>query len=235
MTVDAIMDKLREFGHPNTKKTLMRHGAKEPVYGVKVGDLKKIVKLVKKNHDLSLALYDTGNSDAMYLAGLIADEKKMNKTDLQKWAEQAYWYYLSEYTVPWVASESDFGYELGLEWIESDNSSLACTGWQTLACLTALKKDEELNLEHYKALLERIQQTIYEAANRVRFCMNAFVIAVGCNVAPLSQNALDIALKLGKIKVDMGDTACKIPEASVYIQKVMDKNRVGKKRKTVRC
>lgn len=235
MTVDAIMDKLREFGHPNTKKTLMRHGAKEPVFGVKVADIKKIVKLVKKNYDLSLALYDTGNSDAMYLAGLIADEKKMTKADLQKWANQAYWYYLSEYTVPWVASESDFGYEMGLEWIDNSNNTLACTGWQTLACLTALKKDEELNLKQYQDLLDRIHHTIYQAPNRVRFCMNAFIIAVGCNVEPLNASAMNIAKQLGKIKVDMGDTACKIPEASVYIQKVIDKNRVGKKRKTVRC
>ena len=55
----------------------MNHGAKEPFFGVKVGDLKKILKKTKKNHELSLELYKTGNSDAMYLAGLMADEKKI--------------------------------------------------------------------------------------------------------------------------------------------------------------
>ena len=103
MTIDEIMQALEAFGNPSTKRTLMRHGAKDPLFGVKVADLKKILKKTKKNYALSLALYDTGNSDAMYLAGLMADEKQMTKADVQKWMAGAYWYYLSEYTVPWVA------------------------------------------------------------------------------------------------------------------------------------
>jgi hypothetical protein len=71
MTKDEIMLELEKLGNEQTKKVLSRHGAREPFFGVKVGDLKKIVKKVKKNHDLSLELYATGNSDAMYLAGLI--------------------------------------------------------------------------------------------------------------------------------------------------------------------
>ena len=37
-------------------------------------DLKKYQKRIKKDYQLSLDLYDSGVSDAMYLAGLIADE-----------------------------------------------------------------------------------------------------------------------------------------------------------------
>jgi hypothetical protein len=33
----------------------------------------------------------------------------------------------------------------------------------------------------------------------------------------------------------MGDTACQVPMASDYIQKVIDKGQTGKKRKTARC
>ena len=133
MTIDEIMQALEAFGNPSTKRTLMRHGAKDPLFGVKVADLKKILKKTKKNYALSLALYDTGNSDAMYLAGLMADEKQMTKADVQKWMAGAYWYYLSEYTVPWVASETPFGYELALEWIESKEEITAACGWQTLS------------------------------------------------------------------------------------------------------
>ncbi len=64
------------MGSEQTKKVFMRHGAREPFFGVKVGDMKKIVKRVKKNHELSLALYDTGNGDAMYLAGLMPTKRK---------------------------------------------------------------------------------------------------------------------------------------------------------------
>ena len=55
----------------------------------------------------------------MYLAGLIADDDKITKEQLNQWADEAYWYMISEYTVPWVAAESRFGMELAMEWIES--------------------------------------------------------------------------------------------------------------------
>ena len=100
MTKKEILNKLEEYGDKQTKSTLMTHGAKEPFFGVKVQDLKKILKKVKKNHQLSLELYATGNSDAMYLACLMADENQITEEQLEDWVDKAYWYYLSEYTLP---------------------------------------------------------------------------------------------------------------------------------------
>ena len=73
MTAKDVLAQLKALGTEQTKKTHMRHGAKEPFYGVKVADLKVLQKKIKTDHALALELYDTGNSDAMYLAGLIAD------------------------------------------------------------------------------------------------------------------------------------------------------------------
>ena len=41
--------------------------------------------------------------------------------------------------------------------------------------------------------------------------------------------------KLGRVDVDMGGTACKVPLALEYIEKLEKSGRVGKKRKTTRC
>ncbi len=65
--------------------------------------------------------------------------------------------------------------------------------------------------------------------------MNGFVIAVGTYIASLTNKATAIAEKIGKVEVDMGGTACKVPDAPDYIQKVKDKDRIGKKRKMARC
>ncbi len=116
MTLQSIMDELKSKGSESTKKVLLKHGIKEPFFGVKVADLKVIEKRVKKNYSLSKELYATGNADAMYLAGLIADEKLMTKVDLSAWVKQATSTNVSEYTVPWIAAESNFGYELAMEY-----------------------------------------------------------------------------------------------------------------------
>ena len=57
MTVKEVMAELEQYGNESTKKIFMKHGAKEPFFGVKVADMKKIVKKTKKNHELSLELY----------------------------------------------------------------------------------------------------------------------------------------------------------------------------------
>ncbi len=235
MNKEQVLTELQNYADEATKRTLMRHGAREPFYGVKVEDLKKIQKKIKKDYELALELYATGISDAMYLAGLIADESKMTREQLDRWADEAYWYMISEYTVPWVASESRYGFELGLKWIDSDEERIASTGWATLASLATLKPDDELDLTTYSALLDRVEKTIHESKNRERYTMNGFVITVGSCITSLTQKAMDVAYHVGKVSVNMGDTACKVPLAVDYIQKIVDKNNLGKKRKSARC
>ena len=235
MTVNDILKELESYGDENTKKTLSKHGAKEPFFGVKVQDLKKILKKTKKNHALSLALYDTGNSDAMYLAGLMADEKQVTKQQLQKWVEKAYWYYLCEYTVPWVAAETAFGMELGLEWIESDNEQIASAGWATFANCATVKQDEDLDIKLYSDLLDRVEKEVHQAKNRVGYAMNGFVIATGSGIKALTNKSIEVAKSIGKVEVEMGGTACKVPLATDYIQKIIDKDQIGKKRTAARC
>jgi hypothetical protein len=65
--------------------------------------------------------------------------------------------------------------------------------------------------------------------------MNGFVIGVGCFVAPLVKEAKAAAKALGKVEVDVGDTACRIPDALAYIEKVEVMGRLGRKKKEARC
>jgi hypothetical protein len=235
MTLEEVMSELESFGDPQTKKTLLNHGAKEPFFGVKAGDLKKILKKIKKDHPLSLALYATGNTDAMYFAGLIADESQISKEQLNDWADKAYWYYLSEYTVPWVAAETPFGLELGLEWIESDQAQIAAAGWGCLAYYAGVNEDENLDIDLYSKLLDRVSIEIHAQPNRVRYVMNGFVISTGSYITALTEKAQKVGAIVGKVSVEMGGTACKVPLATDYLKKNIEKGRVGKKRKTARC
>lgn len=235
MTTKEILQELQNYGDEQTKKTLLNHGAKEPFFGVKVQDLKKILKKTKKNHELSLELYATGNSDAMYLAALMADEKQITKEQLEDWVDKAYWYYLSEYAVPWVAAETDYGFELGMKWIKSDKENVAAAGWSTLAYYAAVNEDEMLDNNVYIKLLDTVGREIHGAQNRVRYVMNGFVIAIGTYIEALTEKSKEVAKEIGKVSVDVGGTACKVPLANKYIDKVINKGRVGKKRKTARC
>jgi hypothetical protein len=192
-------------------------------------------KKVKKDHELAMGLFATGNYDAMYLAGLIADESKMSKKDIQQWAERSTSKGISEYTVAWVAAESKYGWELGMKWIDSSNENVASAGWNTLSGVIAMKPDNELDIALIKKLLQRIVKEIHSAPNRVRYTMNGFVIGVGAYIKELTKAALEISKKIGDVYVDMGGTACKVPPAAEYIKKIEARGSIGKKKKTVKC
>jgi 3-methyladenine DNA glycosylase AlkD len=235
MNANEIVEKLRTLGADGYKKVLLNHGAKEPCFGVKIEELKKIQKKVKRDYQLALDLYATGIYDAMYLAGLIADDEKMTKKDLRKWLKEAKSPPIAEYTVASVAAGSKHGHELALEWIESDDEDEAATGWSTLCGLVATKDDAELDLAELKHLLDRVEATIHKEPNRVRYMMNSFVISLGSYVRDLTKLALAAGKKIGPVTVDMGNTACKVPSAVEYIQKVQKRGAIGKKRATAKC
>jgi 3-methyladenine DNA glycosylase AlkD len=233
--VREIMNQLAALGSEQTLKTFRNHGGKEPMYGVKVGDMKPILKKHKNNHQLALDLYETGNSDAMYLAGLISKPSLMTPEVLDEWVERAPWHMISEYTVAWNAAESNYGFEMARKWIESDKELIVDAGWSTFSCLMALTPDEKIDGNEIDQLLNRVQNEIHEAPNRVRYGMNSFVIAVGSYYKPLSEKAMTVANSIGRVTVNLGETACKVPYAPDYIQKVRDSGKVGIKRKEVRC
>lgn len=231
------MLELKKKGKEQARKIYARHGMDpERLYGVSVADMKVIAKTIKGQQALACELYETGVMDAMYLAGMVADGSKLSKAQLNKWAKSAVGLQMiSEYTVPWLAVENASAHGLAMEWMKSKDAAVAACGWSTYAGLLSLKADEDLDLKEIEALLQTIPKKIGWAPKRVKYTMNTFVIAVGSYVKPLLPQAKAIAKLIGTVKVDLGETECKVPVAIAYIEKIEKMGRVGKKRKTLRC
>jgi 3-methyladenine DNA glycosylase AlkD len=236
-SVTSIMGELKKKGSEKTLKMYARHGmAAESMFGVSIADLKVIAKTIKKQQGLACELYETGNLDAMYLAGMVADGSQMTKKQLNGWAEgAANLQMISEYTVPWVTVENPAAPELAMRWIQSKKEHVASAGWCTYAGLVATKADQALDLAEIERLLGTVVQEVHGAQNRVRYTMNGFVIAVGTYVKSLLKQAKASARQIGAVSVDMGDTACTIRLATAHIEKIEAAGLVGKKKKTIRC
>jgi 3-methyladenine DNA glycosylase AlkD len=231
------MAELKSKGKEQTRKIYARHGMDEKrVLGVSVADMKVIAKSIRGRQDLACELWATGIMDAMYLAGMVADGAKLTREQLDAWAEStAGLQMISEYTVPWLTVENPHARALALKWIKSKKEHVAAAGWSTYGGLVALKPDAELDLVEIQSLLDTAVKQIAKAPNRVRYTMNTFVISVGGYVKQLLKQAKAAARQIGAISVDVGDTACKVPVATAYIEKMEAAGRLGKKRKTLRC
>lgn len=235
MNLKEVMDFLESKGGEQTRKIFKNHGAPDDFYGVKVGDMKPIQKKEKNNHPLALELFDTGVSDAQYLAGLIADPKEFSKADFKKWATTAEWYMVSEYAVAWNLAESPLCMGICSEWIKSDDAKLQECAWAAMSAHLGIIADENIDKAYHKSLIDHVEKNIHEAENRVRYCMNGYIIALGGAVVEFTERCKQAGDRIGKVDVFMGKTSCKVPDIKTYITKMEDKNRIGKKKKTAKC
>ncbi len=235
MKLKDVMAALKAKGSPQIKQILTRHGAPASLLGVRIGDMKPIAKQIKGDQALALELYATGIGDAQYLAAMVADGRQMTAKEIDAWAKAASWDMISGFAVAWVAAENPAGFKLASKWIGATSEHVARSGWATLSAIATTTPDADLPIAAYRKLLDRVAKEIHSAPGGVSYAMNSFMITVGTYVAPLADQALATARKVGKVTIDMGDTDCKVPDAESYIIKSRRGAPVAPKRRTTRC
>ncbi|MED4695128.1 DNA alkylation repair protein [Peribacillus frigoritolerans] len=235
MNVEMVMQELEALGKERTKKMYISNGAHEPLFGVATGAMKPIVRKIKINQHLAEELYSTGNYDAMYFAGIIADPKAMTESDYDRWMDAAYFYMLSDYVVAVTLSESDIAQEVSDKWIASGEELRMSAGWSCYCWLLGNRKDVEFSESKISDMLDLVKNTIHESPERTKSAMNNFLSTVGISYLPLHEKAVETAKAIGIVEVKQDKKKSSFLNAYESIQKEVGRGRLGFKRKHVRC
>jgi len=235
MDFDTVMLELEALGKERTKKIYISNGAHEPLFGVATGAMKPLAKQIKKNQPLAEQLYATGNYDAMYFAGVIADPQIMTHSDFDRWIDGAYFYMLSDFVVAVTLSEADIAQAVSDQWIASGEEYRMSAGWSCYCWLLGNRKDTEFDKNKIASMLEQVKNTIHQSPDRTKSSMNNFVYTVGLSYLPLHDKAVEIAKAIGPVEIRRDGKKNSISIASDNIQKEVEKGRIGFKRKYVRC
>lgn len=232
---DFVMAELSQLGKERQKKYYMGQGAKEPLFGTPTGAMKAILKKTGKSQVLAEQLYATGNYDAMYFAGIIAEPDKMTKADFARWMESAYFYMISDFIVAVTLAESPLAQEIADEWTRDERPLYQSAGWSCYEWLLGWRPDDAFDPVKICALLENVEHTIHQKPDRVKQTMNNFVIAVGVSFKPLHAEAAATAERIGTVEVASSKSTCALASASEAIQAAAAKGKLGFKRRAVRC
>lgn len=235
MDFETVMQELEALGKERTKKIYISNGAHEPLFGVATGAMKPLAKKIKINQPLAEELYATGNYDAMYFAGIIADPKAMTESDYDRWMDGAYFYMLSDYVVAVTLSESDIAQEVADKWIDSGDELRMSAGWSCYCWLLGNRKDDEFSQSKISQMLDTVRTSIHDAPERTKASMNNFLYTTGISYVPLSEKAVETANEVGIVEVKREKKKSSFLNAYESIQKDLDKGRLGFKRKYVRC
>lgn len=217
MSARKVLSELKKLGTAQNRKIYTRHGARPPLFGVSFANIDKLAKKHRGEQALADDLWACGIADARYLALRIADGASMSQKHLQSWVRDIDHYVLVELLARHVASHSPHAEKLIDAWQRSRSEWISSAGWATLACY-ALFSDTRPDA-WFAAFLPRIEREIAKAKNRTRHEMNGALIAIGARSDALAKKATAAAKRIGSVVVDHGETGCKTPEATAYIEK----------------
>lgn len=235
MDFEAVMQELEALGKERLKKMYMSNGAHEPLFGVATGAMKPMAKKIKMDQPLAEQLYASGNYDAMYFAGIIADAKSMTEADFERWIDGAYFYMLSDYVVAVTLAETDIAQEVADKWIASGDELKMSAGWSCYCWLLGSRPDVQFAESKIAGMLDMVRETIHESPERTKSSMNNFVYTTAVSYVALHDKAVQTAQAIGPVEMKRDNKKPAILLATDNIQKAVDKNQLGFKRKYVRC
>jgi 3-methyladenine DNA glycosylase AlkD len=158
--------------------------------GVSLYDLRKIAKETGVNHDLALALWQTGVHEARILAGIIADPAQVDEALLENWvADFDSWDICDQ--VSDLFSRSRYGYAKAREWADRPEEFVKRTAFVIMAHLAVYDKaapDEKL-----AQFFPIIAQHADDARNFVKKAVNWALRNIGKRNCALNRRAIAVA------------------------------------------
>jgi len=217
MTFDEAMGALEAKSTEQTRKTYLRHGASEPLFGVKFGDLRPLARKNGTDHALAEQLWASGNTDARLLACMVADPAEASEDELDAWLGDIESYFLVDVFVAEIASRTLGRRERAQRWIASDRDRTAQAGWD-LMNLVALS-DEKVPDGFLEAQLELIAARIQSYGNWTRRSASQAITGIGLRNEDLEAAARRTAQEVGHVEFDPGQTSCVMPDPIEYLEK----------------
>jgi 3-methyladenine DNA glycosylase AlkD len=207
---ERAIQKLESAGTEQNRKIYLRHGAKEPLFGVSVANLRSIAKSTGKNNECARQLWASGNFDAMALASLIDDPEAISYAELGVRVNDINYYHLADFFSSFVAKTRHV-IPLMMEWTASEAEYVRRCGYTIVSALS--KNAALLDDSGLEPFLDIIEREIHSSPNRAREAMNLALISIGKRNTTLCSKALDAAERIGIVYIDQGETQCNTPDA----------------------
>src|SRR5690554_1808601 len=78
---------LRTIGSEENRQGMLRYGiAIDRALGISHGDQRRIGKAIGRNHERAFELWETGITEAQFIASITADPKRFTAADARRWA-----------------------------------------------------------------------------------------------------------------------------------------------------
>lgn len=219
MTLKESLAQLEALGNEKMRTQNTRNGAGDNQFGVRLGEIRKLAKKIKTNHELALALWDTGNIDAQLLAILLIKPKDLSADEMDQMVRSVTFFQVADWINSYVVKKHPDKESLRQGWMTAADPMAARAGWN-LTCQRIVKSSEGLDLP---ALLDRIESEMGTAAPEAQWTMNFCLAEIGINFPEHRERALAIGESLGVYRDYPVSKGCTSPFASIWIKEMVSR------------
>lgn len=217
MNKEEVIGQLEALGNPKMKAHHIKFGSQENVYGVKMGDIRALAKKIKTDHELALALWETGNVDSRLLAILIMKPKELSKDQVNEMIKSMQYSQVADWFQSYVIKELDFKDSLRIEGMKSSHPMEARAAW----ALTAGKVARDPDQVNIPELLDTLESEMGSADPLIQWTMNTCLAYIGIHHAEYRDRALAIGEKLGVLRDYPTSKGCTSPFAPIWINEMV--------------
>ncbi|GAB1347832.1 DNA alkylation repair protein [Ignavibacteriales bacterium] len=189
MTTEEVLGKLESLGRTDVREGRARYGIRAVTsYGVPLPGIKSIAKMIKKDHQLALSLWKSGNHDARILSFMIADPKEFTMEDAEEWMPDMKSWDLTDGAAIYLFRRCDWVIEKVNQWINSEEEFIRRQGFVLMAVLAVHGKKLPNSL--FIDWLDDLFEGASDKRNFVKKAVNWGIRQIGKKNKTLRQHAL---------------------------------------------
>jgi 3-methyladenine DNA glycosylase AlkD len=219
MTLKEALKQLESLGDEKMRAQNAKHGAGKNQFGVKRGDIRKVAEKIKTDHELALALWQTGNVDAQFLAALVIKPGKLSADEMERMVRSVAWVQVADWLNSYVVAQHPDKESLRQKWMAAKDLMAARAGWR----LTADRVEENPEGLDVPALLDRIESEMGNAAPEVQWTMNSTLAQIGIHFPKHRKRAIAIGETLGIYRDYPVSKGCTSPFAPIWINAMVSR------------
>lgn len=217
MTPKEILKELEAKGDARRRAHNTKFGAGNNQFGVAMGDIRALAKKIKPDHKLALALWNTGNIDAQFLAILALKPAQLSADELDALVRSIDFVHVADWMNSYVVKQHPAKDALRQRWMKDSDPMAARAGWSLTAdALANRAKDQDPT-----KLLKRLEKEMGSAHSHTQWTMNAALAQIGINFPEHRERAIAIAEKLGLYRDYPCSKGCTSPFAPIWIREMV--------------
>lgn len=219
MTLKETLAELQEFGNEKMFAQNKKNGVGDNQYGVRLGDIRKVVKKIKIDHDLALELWQNEMLEARLLATLVVNPKKLSVEEMDAMVGSISTVQVADWYNAYIVKKHPDNEVLRQKWMEDSRPMAVRAGWN-LTSQRLAKKYKNLDV---KSILDRIESEMDKADNLVQWTMNFSLAEIGINYPEHRDRALAVGERLGIYRDYPVSKGCTSPFAPLWINEMVSR------------